>query len=745
MRWLSTIGRSRRSLLLLALGVAAAALIQGRAAAEEPGDPPAAAETPPPIAEPGPALDASQAPPTADPGPAVGAGTPPPIDASSSTAADAAARYVLQQQSYAPGLGAIVGITGQTSDGAITVRVLRHGRPAAGESVEFRVTGVPSGAAGTALSASTAVTDARGLASTEITLGDKEGPYLVATYLHGSVREAEPVITKIRAMTSSWIVLLVIGLLGGLGLFLYGMDLAGDHLQRAWGEQMRVLLGKLTRNRFSGLLVGTAASGVLQSSSAASVMVVGFVSATMMTLTQAIAVVMGAKVGVTITVQLIAFNIARYALAIVGGGAILIMAAGKREKLKHVGAILLGFGLIFFGLSVMSGSMKPLRGMPEFAGLLLDFSDSPGLAILIGTAFTAIIQSSAATVALCMALASQGLLPLGGAIALSVGSTIGTCATALLASLGSNRDGKRVAVAHLIFSVAAALVLYPLIGPFTELTQGFTAWMGSESAAREIANGYMMYCIIATVLFLPFTAQIEWLTRKILPEAAAEAAFGPKHINEASLTMPVIALDQAQKEVERMARIFGDNLKASMPAILADDKAGIQELVAEDDKLDILERAIRPFLARVAQEGLAREAAARERTLIYITGDIENAGDMLAKEVLHGGEKMAEKKLQFSEQGAGELKLFHEKMVEKFERVMAAFESGDRHKAEEALQLGFKERQLERRLRDAHLERLHAGGSETVSSSTEHLSILAGLASVGGKLDEVAEELLRES
>ncbi len=562
--------------------------------------------------------------------------------------------------------------------------------------------------------------------------------------MRGSVRTVTPVMTTVRAMEPSWVLLLVIGLIGGLGLFLYGMNLAGDHLQKAAGNQMRDLIRKLTRNRWTALLVGTVASAVLQSSSAATVMLVGFVSATMMTLTQAIGVTMGTKIGVTITVQLIAFNISKYALAIVGAGALTIMAAGRKEKVKHIGSILLGFGLIFFGLSVMSGSMKPLRGMPEFASMLLDFSKSPGLAIIVGLLFTSIIQSAAATVGMCMALAAQGLLPLSAAIPLSIGAAIGTCTTALLASFGATRDGKRVAVAHLIFSVLAALIFYPFISIFVDFTVQFTRWIGSTSPIREIANGFMLFSIISALVFIPFVAQLEKLVRIIIPEKTEEKPFGPRYINDAGLKVGLMALDQAQKEVEHMAQLLGDMLKNTWPAIVNRDQEQIKSLSAEDDKLDILEKTIRPFLSKVAQRGLSNQDTALERTLIYITEDLKAAGDVLAKEVLFSADKMAGSKSHLSPQGLKELEEFHQKIVKKLDRVLMAITQQDRQIAEQVLQLRFKERQLARRLRGTHLERMQTGEDKNLESGSEHLNILAGLRAVGNKLDNVAEEIIRE-
>ncbi|MFH1436540.1 MAG: Na/Pi symporter [Pseudomonadota bacterium] len=652
--------------------------------------------------------------------------------------------FHLVQQSYSTGMSSIVSITGTKVDSPIAVQVLENGKPAAGARVDFMLTDAPSGAAGAELSADHAVTDRKGVASVEFTAGDKEGSYVVTALLDGSLQKAAPLQTHIQAMSGAWALFLVFGLLGGLGLFLYGMNIASDNLQRAFGQQMRVLIGKLTRNRVSALLVGMAASGVLQSSSAATVMLVGFVSAGMMTLTQAIGVTMGTKVGVTITVQVIAFDISRYSLLVVGLGALLVMFAGRKERLKQIGAILLGFGLIFFGLSIMSGAMKPLRGMPEVAALMITFKDSALLALLAGTAVTAVIQSSTAIVAICFVLASQGLLSLEAAIPLAMGGAVGTCTTALLASLGSNRDGKRVAVAHLIFSTAAALAMYPFLGPLTELTRWFTGLMGTDSIIRQIANGFMLFSAITSLVFLPFIRPIEWLTRKIIPASKEEEPFGPKFINEAALQVPLMALDQAQKEVERMAGLFGQCLGAAVPAILDGNREELKRLAAETEKLDVLESAIRPFLTRLAQKGLSEADAGRERAMVYITENFEGAGHLLAREVLETGDLLASRKYKFTEQGADELRSYHEKLMKKFERVLAAVRDRDRAGAEEVLQLSFKEGQLERRLRDSHLNRLNTGATGTVEMSADKLTILGGLNAIRVKLDGVAEEILQE-
>lgn len=652
--------------------------------------------------------------------------------------------FELVQKSYAVGISSVVAITETRLASPLAIQVLNNGKPAPGERIDFIISDTPSGAKGTRLFTKQAVTDKEGISRCGFFVGSKGGKYLVTAYFNGSVRKAKPLNIRIQAMTSTWVMFLIFGLLGGLGLFLYGMNIASDNLQRVAGEQMRVLIAKLTRTRISAVLVGTAASGVLQSSSAATVMLVGFVSAGMMTLTQAIGVTIGSKVGVTITVQVIAFDISKYSLLVVGLGAIGIIFGGKKEKVKQISAIILGFGLIFFGLSIMSGSMKPLRGMPEVAALMITFSKNAALAMIAGVAVTAVIQSAAAMVAVCFVLASQGLLPLSAAIPLSIGGAVGTCATALLASLGSNKDGKRVAIAHLVFSVSAALVMYPFLGPFTDFTIWFTSLIGSESIIRQIANGFMLFSIITAIIFIPLIGVIEMITRRIIPASKKEEPFGPRYISETALQVPLMALSLAQKEVERMTEIFGDSLKQSIPALIDNDREKLGQLISESHKIDTLENAIRPFLARLSQKGLSRSDAALERTLIYITDHLKNAGRVLRRDILKTGVKLADSDKNLSSQGKSEIIDFHQKIVNKYQSVMETIHTHDRELAEQVLQLSFKETLLERKLRDSHLERLHAGKTKTMGSSADHLTILAGLNAIRENLDNTAREILQE-
>ncbi len=650
--------------------------------------------------------------------------------------------YEMTQMSYSPGMSQMVGVTGRKSKTPITLKVTKNGNPASGEIVQFRLLHYPRNGEAARLAANRVISDENGIAAVDFWYGEGEGDYIIGAFLHGNVAQSEPLITNARALTPGWMVFLLFGLLGGLALFIYGMNIAGENIQKALGNRMRLFLGRITSNRFTAMFAGAVVSGVLQSSSAATVLLVGFVAATMMTLTQAIGVILGVKIGTAVTVQLISFNISQYSLAMVAVG-FLLMIMGRRDSLRQFGSVLMGFGLIFFGMDVMSVAMQPLKGMPEFTDVLLEFSDNVYLSIIAGLIFTAVIQSSGATVGLVMALAGEGFMSLSGAFALSMGASVGTCATALLASLGTSRAGKRVAVAHLIFSVGGVLVMLPFLDPFLDLTRYLSGLFGGDSLPRQIANAFTLFGFVSGVIFLPLIKPLKVLTQKLVPFTNKEIPFAPLYINNAALlASPQVALDQAKREVERMLRIFGDNLYDTYIAMRDADEAHLDQIIAEDDKLDTLEKAIRPFLASIAKRSLSEGQAKRLRTLIYITEHIEGAGDLLTKEVLHAVVKLTHKKLHFSPEGFRDLRKFHHRIYRKYEKVDHALVDLDREHARQVINREERDRQLERELRDAHLNRLIAGGQETVESSAAHLSVLSGLYTIGKRLNYIASEIL---
>ena len=648
----------------------------------------------------------------------------------------------LKNLSLPPGLKVLTGRTGCEVDRPVKVQVLVDGEPAAGEPVSFRVVGIPPGAKGHYLSAYDEVTDEDGVATTWAILGSKSGAYVVGAFYEGRVA-VEPVQVPITARGGGWVMFLLFGLLGGLGIFLMGMELAGDGLKDAAGDRMRGLLSALTTNRFAGVTVGALVTAVLQSSSVTTVMLVGFVSATMMTVVQAMGVMMGAKIGTTITAQIIAFKVSKYSLMFVALGFILQMA-GRRKALKQLGTIVLGFGLIFFGLAVMGDAMRPLRSVAAFTELLVQLGDQPLLGILLAVAFTAIVQSSSATIGIVVALCAGGLLSLEAALPLAFGAHIGTCATALLSSIGSPREGKQLAVAHLVYSLVGVAVAFPFLGFFIDGARWMSDLMGSESVARQLANGHTIFTVASALVFMPFVTHLAWVARKIVPPAKTAPPFGPQFLSENSLAVPVLALEQAHREILRMAGIVSEQFSRSMNVLAKPDEEAVGAIIVEDDKVDILEKSIRPFLAKVAQSRLEPDQSAREHAFIYMVQDLEGIGDVLSKEIAPAAGKLAAKGRAFSPEGLVELQQYGSKILDKFERVTRAVETFDRALAEQAVQLGFKERVLERRLRESHLERLHHEKPETVETSALHLSVLNNLTAISNRLEAIARTLLVE-
>ena len=402
------------------------------------------------------------------------------------------------------------GICGQSLTRPWQVRVLdERGQPVAGIQVFFSLVSQPDQDADASLSQSLVSTDSAGLARTHLTLGSKAGIYQVA----GRIEEGFPdneVIFHAKASRKNWVWILVISLSGGLGLFLFGMHAMSEGMQQSAGERLRSILENVTRNRIVGAGIGTLVTTIIQSSSATSVMLVSFVNAGLMQFRQTIPVLLGAAIGTTITAQIIAFKITEYSLLLVAVG-FFLQAFSKREKLKYVGYSLFGFGVLFFGLEIMSDAMAPLRDYAPFIELLLRL-ESPLVGILVGAAFTALIQSSSAFVGIMIVLASQGLLSLDASIPLLLGSNLGTPVTALIASLRADKEAKKVAMAFLLVKFISVLIF---AGWTVQLGKLLTQVVPDASLPRLIANAHTLINGVLMVVVLPVTPQVAWLVDRI--------------------------------------------------------------------------------------------------------------------------------------------------------------------------------------------------------------------------------------
>ena len=455
----------------------------------------------------------------------------------------------------------------------------------------------------------------------------------------------------------SWFFLCV-GLLGGLSLFLYGMERMSDALKNVAGEKMKDILAMLSNNRIMGLITGAVVTAVIQSSSVTTVMLVGFVTAGLMSLSQTIGIIMGSNIGTTITAQIVAFKVTKYALLLVAIGFGMLFVS-KKEKIQQYGYMIMGLGMIFFGMGVMSDAMKPLRTYQPFLDLMTQMSN-PILGILVAAAFTALIQSSSATTGVVIVLAMQGLISLKAGIALSFGANIGTCVTAFLASIGKPREAVRVSMVHVLFNVVGVLIFLPFIGPFAKFVvsispspaEGLTGLQAAASVLpRQVANAHTIFNLTCAIVFLPFVSYFAKIVYRLVPDKPIEEVeeLQPKYLNEMLFNTPSLALDAARHEIDRMGKRVDLMNTAMMPAVLTGNKESLQKVREMDEEVDILYKHIVNFLAKVSQLQLNEYKTDKMVKLMGAVNDLENIGDLIEVNMMDLGQKRIEKGIKISE------------------------------------------------------------------------------------------------
>lgn len=420
-------------------------------------------------------------------------------------------------------------------------------------------------------------------------------------------------------------------LLGGLALFLYGMQMMSNGLEAAAGNKMKQILEKLTANRFLGVLVGSGITAVIQSSSATTVMVVGFVNSGMMTLKQAVWIIMGANIGTTITGQLIALDVGELAPLFAFAGVALIVFV-KKQKVHHYGLIVAGLGILFIGMEMMSGAMMPLRESEAFVSLMTKFSN-PVLGILAGAVFTAVIQSSSASVGILQALAGSGLIGLSNAVYVLFGQNIGTCITAILAAIGTSRNAKRTTVIHLMFNLigTAIFTVVCIATPLTALVESFTP----GNVSSQIANMHTLFNIVTTLLLLPFGNYLAKAAVRILPEKQDEQAdvmhmefIRPMETKrDIQIGLSAIAVTSIKKELHRMIDMAKENVEASFTAVKAGTTADLETVQEREEYIDYLNKEISKYISKV----LVNESNPRDSqyisALFKVCGNVERIGD----------------------------------------------------------------------------------------------------------------------
>ena len=529
----------------------------------------------------------------------------------------------------------------------------------------------------------------------------------------------------------SWF-LMVTGLFGGMGMFLYGMEMMSDGMKIAAGNKMRTVLEKLTSNRFLAVGVGAFVTMVIQSSSATTVMLVSFVNSGLLSFVQGLGVILGSNIGSTVTAQIVAFKVTDYALALIAVGAIMALFS-KKGSTKNIGFVILGFGLLFYGMKVMSDTMKPLRSNDAFIRILASF-ENPLMGILAGAAFTALIQSSSATTGIVITLASLPVLPgqppaitLEAGIPLIFGANIGTCVTALLAGLNASREAKRVAIAHVTFNVAGVALFCFWIPTFAD-------WISntSDNIPRQIANAHTIFNIIATVVFIPFTPLIARLIIKYFPDIEIDRDISKPavmNLDENVFGTPAIAITNAQAEIRGVVglleRVVGS---VAIPFISSeslhdienedeDFEKGLQNRI---EKITYLNNEISSYLIKINNQDLTDSQSREVFTLVSVVNNInsiKNSVNLRLHDLLIKKESESE---NLSANLIDEVESYHKKMVKQIKRLGKFFEKYDQEKIDKIVSKGRKYKDLEEKYRIEHIKR---SGSDSDNEGAKHNQI----------------------
>ncbi len=498
----------------------------------------------------------------------------------------------------------------------------------------------------------------------------------------------------IAAESPDWLQL-CLGLFGGLALFLGGLQMLSEGMKKAAGRTLTTVLAKLTTNRFKGALTGAFVTGVLNSSTVTTLLVVGFISGGMMTLAQSVGVIMGANIGSTVTAQLLAFDLSAYSLGPVAIGFFMLFTA-KQEKVKYYGMMIMGIGLVFYGMGLMGDAMTPLRSYPPFLELLKSL-ERPLAGILAGAVFTAIVQSSAATVGIAIAMASEGLLALPAGIALALGANIGTAATTALMGILSAKstEAVRASVVHVAFNVIGTLIWLPFIWLLVDMA----LWISPSSpeldgvaqaaadVPRQIANANTLFNVINTLLFIGFTGWFAKLAERLVAERVPPAGVivEPEFLEEAALAAPSIALQQVRMELGRVGAITLGMLQEVIPALRERDVKRLEDIARRDDEVDILEEAILHYLAKLRRQTLTEQEGLEFQGLMTATDNLESLADVIETDIVALAHKVADVRSVPGDETRRMLQQLHASVTKSVELAVQAVRDNDQQAAESVL------------------------------------------------------------
>lgn len=537
------------------------------------------------------------------------------------------------------------------------------------------------------------------------------------------------------------------GLLGGLAIFIYGMNMMSECLQKAAGEKMRSILALLTKNPVMGVLAGALTTAVLQSSSATTVMAIGFVSAGFMNLPQAISIIIGANIGTTMTAQIIAFKLSDYIYAIIFVGFIISFLV-ESEKVKNIGQTIFAFGLLFLGIETMGSVMKPLADSPVFTEMIARVSDVPILGVAVGTLMTLVVQSSSATVAVLQNFASQAgpdgvtsVIGLAGAIPILFGDNIGTTITAVLASIGQTKDAKRTAVAHCVFNISGTFLFIWFVGPFAKLIQMISPKGPEiEVISRQIANTHTIFNCVMTLVWVPLIWLMVKIVMRIIPDGRKEqySLSEPLYLDEKLLGQPTAALQLVAKEVLHFSEIVRDMIRQTREALKNEEKKEIEDVHCKLDAVKSLHARITQYLTDLFASGsLNEEQASQSAGIMYVLSDVDRMG-ILCGEVAGGIKEKMEKKYKYSKEAMKDLGKSLELIETMYSEVLEAIVSGKLEHAKELVKKREKVMELDISMRKAHMSRVSKGKCDA-SLTAPFNSILYSIDRMGNSCVNIAD------
>jgi len=527
--------------------------------------------------------------------------------------------------------------------------------------------------------------------------------------------------------------------LGGLGLFLFCIKYMGDGLQIAAGDRLKYILDKYTTSPFLGVLVGIFVTALIQSSSGTSVITIGLVGAGLLTLRQAIGIIMGANIGTTITTFIIGFNISAYALPILFIGAFCLFFV-KIEKVNNVGRILFGFGGVFFSLTLMSGAMAPLKYLPAFKDVMVSLSGNPVLGVFIGTTITVLVQASSATISILQNIYQEGLIPLKAALPVLFGDNIGTTITAIIAVIGSNTSAKRLAASHVMFNVVGTVIFLIFLTPFSM----FVAKMEQIlhlNPKMAIAFAHGSFNMMTTVLLFPFIGVLEYLVVKIIKDKKEDEEEAYKTtLDPALITAPVIALGQVKQELITMTGFALKNFKTSVSYFFDRDEKLFEKVEKREEKINTVDQEITKYLALLSKQDFGEKEGEEIATYLDLCRDIERVGDHahgIVKDVKYG----ISKKFKFSDTAYAEIKELEEIVENMIETATVALKESSIDKAVEVIDLHNKEREKEKKIRKNHIKRLSEQTCE-IKAGLSFVDLVLHFTRIADHTRNIAERVL---